>query len=197
MADDATDTPTDDAASVDAPEAPDETTADEAADAAEPAAATDAGGPADDGDPAEGATATTAAAAKADVPAKADAAAKPKAKPPVARRTVQSRRVTPKGGPTKAAATPKDAPLATSKARDAKKTAEVVDRAVHQPLPPAAYAKGPSPWWVPALMFALLIIGALLIVANYAGAFGDPDNLYLVLGLGFILGGIITATQYR
>lgn len=191
MADDATDTPTDDAASVDAPEAPDETTADEAADAAEPAAASDAGDPADDGDRAEDAPATTAAAAKA------DAAAKPKAKPPVARRTVQSRRVTPKGGPTKAAATPKDAPLATSKARDAKKTAEVVDRAVHQPLPPAAYAKGPSPWWVPALMFALLIIGALLIVANYAGAFGDPDNLYLVLGLGFILGGIITATQYR
>jgi hypothetical protein len=190
MADDATDTPTDDAASVDAPEAPDETTAAEAADAAEASTASD--------EVADGGSEPASESTKAEPAAKAGAdAAKPKAKPPVARRTVQSRRVTPKGGPTKATATPKDAPLATSKARDAKKTAEVVDRAVHQPLPPAAYAKGPSPWWVPALMFGLLIVGAALIVANYAGAFGDPDNLYLVLGLGFILGGIITATQYR
>lgn len=195
MADDATDTPTDDAASVDAPEAPDEATADEAADAAEHdgalAKAEPSKGESGDAEPAKDESAKDEAGAKGAADAKA------KAKPPVARRTVQSRRVTPKGGPTKAAAAPKDAPVATSKARDAKKTAEVVDRAVHQPLPPAAYAKGPSPWWVPALMFGLLIIGALLIVANYAGAFGDPDNLYLVLGLGFILGGIITATQYR
>jgi hypothetical protein len=27
--------------------------------------------------------------------------------------------------------------------------------------------------------------------------FGEPANMRLVIGLGFILGGIITATQYR
>ena len=32
---------------------------------------------------------------------------------------------------------------------------------------------------------------------NYARLFGDPSNVYLVAGLGCILGGIITATNYR
>jgi hypothetical protein len=123
--------------------------------------------------------------------------ATPAASRTVTRRTVQSRRVTPKGGVAKAGSTKGAPPVAASKARDAKKTEAVIDRAEHSPLRPSAYAKGPSPWWVPALMFGLLILGAVLIIANYAGAFGDPDNTYLVLGLGFILGGIITATQYR
>ena len=63
--------------------------------------------------------------------------------------------------------------------------------------PKATYAPGPSPWWVPALMFGLLIVGALVIMLNYMGVFGPADNLRLVIGLVFILGGIITATQYR
>ena len=29
------------------------------------------------------------------------------------------------------------------------------------------------------------------------GVFGDASNIRLVIGLGFILGGIIAATQYR
>jgi hypothetical protein len=111
----------------------------------------------------------------------------------VERRVVTSRRVTPKPG---AKPAKDDAPVATSKARDAKKTEAVVSR-----TPPvqerAAYAKGPSPWWVPALMFGLIILGGLTIMLNYMGAFGEPDNTRLVLGLGLILGGIITATQYR
>jgi hypothetical protein len=111
----------------------------------------------------------------------------------VERRVVTSRRVTPKPGAKPGAA---DAPAAASKARDAKKTEAVVSR-----TPPAqqqqAYAKGPSPWWVPALMFGLIILGGLAIMLNYMGAFGDPDNTRLVLGLALILGGIITATQYR
>ena len=46
------------------------------------------------------------------------------------------------------------------------------------------------------LMFGLLIIGALIIMANYM--VGDSaSNTRLVIGLAFILGGIITATQYR
>jgi hypothetical protein len=40
-------------------------------------------------------------------------------------------------------------------------------------------------------------LGGLTIMLNYMGAFGEPDNTRLVLGLGLILGGIITATQYR
>lgn len=56
----------------------------------------------------------------------------------------------------------------------------------------------PSPMWVPVLMFALLGLGALLIVLNYLGVLpGDTDNKYLAVGLVMILGGIVTATQYR
>ena len=55
-----------------------------------------------------------------------------------------------------------------------------------------------SPRWVPALMFGLLIVGALAIVLNYLGVTpGSPSNWYLLGGLGGILAGIITATQYR
>ena len=63
--------------------------------------------------------------------------------------------------------------------------------------PQQVYAKGPSPWYVPAIMFGLLIVGALIIMSNYMGVFGDASNIRLVIGLGFILGGIIAATQYR
>lgn len=106
----------------------------------------------------------------------------------VVRRTVTSRRVTPKGGAKVEA---------SSKARDAKKTEAIVNRAASDPDMQPVYPKGPSPWWVPALMFGLLIVGALVIMLNYAEVFGEPDNIRLVAGLGLILGGIITATQYR
>ena len=53
-----------------------------------------------------------------------------------------------------------------------------------------------SPRWVPVLMFGLLAAGFLVIIVNYL--FGDSaSNWFLLLGLGLILGGIITATQYR
>jgi hypothetical protein len=56
----------------------------------------------------------------------------------------------------------------------------------------------PSPMWVPVLMFTLLGIGVIVILLNYVGLLpGATDNWYLLLGLGFILGGIITATQFR
>lgn len=60
---------------------------------------------------------------------------------------------------------------------------------------------GPSPTWVPVLMFGLLGVGALVIILNYlellpTGHEG-ASNWYLLLGLGLILGGIITATQFR
>ena len=57
----------------------------------------------------------------------------------------------------------------------------------------------PSPMWVPVLMFALLGVGILVIVLNYVSLLpgGEVNNWYLVLGLVMILGGIITATQFR
>ncbi len=56
----------------------------------------------------------------------------------------------------------------------------------------------PSPRWVPVLMFALLGLGGLVIIVNYLGMLPDgTKQLYTFGGLGLILGGIITATQYR
>jgi hypothetical protein len=52
--------------------------------------------------------------------------------------------------------------------------------------------------WVPVLLFGLLILGALVIILNYMGLLpGAPRNLFLLLGLASILGGIMVATQYR
>jgi hypothetical protein len=61
-----------------------------------------------------------------------------------------------------------------------------------------------SPMWVPIVMFTCLGIGMLMIVLNYLsliptpGAMWDsPNNAYLLLGLGFITAGFITATRYH
>ena len=56
-----------------------------------------------------------------------------------------------------------------------------------------------SPTWVPVLMFTLLGLGLVVILLNYLGVLlpGATDNWYLLLGLGLILGGIITATNYH
>ena len=55
----------------------------------------------------------------------------------------------------------------------------------------------PSPVWVAVLMFGLLGLGVAIILVNYVGVLWDTSNPILLLGLGFILTGIITATQYR
>jgi hypothetical protein len=104
-------------------------------------------------------------------------------------------RVTPKAGSSDArklptAGTPN---VAKSSGRDANVTAS---SRYTPPVP--AKVKGPSPVWVPVLLFGLLIVGALLIMLNYMQLLpGSPKNLYLLLGLGGILGGIMVATQYR
>jgi hypothetical protein len=60
------------------------------------------------------------------------------------------------------------------------------------------YEDMPSPLWVPVLMFTMWILGMLSIILNYMGLLpSGTSNWYLLLGLGFILAGIITATQYR
>jgi hypothetical protein len=73
--------------------------------------------------------------------------------------------------------------------------------------PPVPRELKESPRWVPVLMFTLLGIGLVIIFCNYLGLLpalwwdnpvdDDTSNWYLLIGLGFILGGIITATQYR
>lgn len=52
-----------------------------------------------------------------------------------------------------------------------------------------------SPWWVPTLLFGLLGSGMVVIFLNYL--LWDARPLGLGVGLGLILGGILTATQYR
>lgn len=135
--------------------------------------------------------------AKASPATTADEPAKP-AKPEVVRKKVVSKRVTPKGG---AQGVPSGAKKGSTAARTHSVAAEhgdEDDKYSKRYTPPAAkYAPGPSPWWVPAIMFGLLIIGALVIMLNYMSVFGEPANVRLVIGLAFILGGIITATQYR
>jgi hypothetical protein len=95
-------------------------------------------------------------------------------KPP--KRKVQGGRVTPKGGP-----------QATSR-----------PPASSRYTPPVPQSQKVSPGWVPVVMFGLLAIGLIIIFCNYLGVLpGGTKNSYLLVGLGSILGGIITATQYH
>ena len=64
--------------------------------------------------------------------------------------------------------------------------------------PPIPRAVKVSPPWVPALMGALLILGALMIILNYLELLpGGASNAYLLVGLGLITGGFVTATQWH
>ena len=96
---------------------------------------------------------------------------------PPPKRKVKGGRVTPKGGQP----VPSNRPAPSSRY-----------------TPPVPQSQKVSPPWVPVLMFALLGIGLLIIFLNYLGVLpGDTKNSYLLVGLGFILGGIVTATQYH
>jgi hypothetical protein len=92
-----------------------------------------------------------------------------------------SGRVTPKGG-----AKAKPAPTVDAGVASGRYT------------PPIPREDKVSPWWVPALMFAFLGLGVLVIVLNYVGLLpGDTSNGYLLLGLGFITVGFVVATNYH
>jgi hypothetical protein len=103
--------------------------------------------------------------------------------------------VTPKAGTTD----PRKVPTAGSPtvARAKSSDGSVTPSSRYTPPVPAKL-KGPSPVWVPVLLFGLLIVGALFIMLNYMQLLpGAPRNLYLLCGLAGILGGIMVATQYR
>lgn len=62
--------------------------------------------------------------------------------------------------------------------------------------PPIPKEQKVSPPWVAAVMFTLLGLGMLIIIVNYFDVLpGGASNWYLLLGLGLITGGFITATQ--
>ncbi|MDZ7733597.1 MAG: cell division protein CrgA [Acidimicrobiia bacterium] len=64
--------------------------------------------------------------------------------------------------------------------------------------PPTPRSQKVSPMWVPVLMFTLFGLGGAVIVLNYLGLLpGAASNWYLLVGLGLILGGIITATNFH
>lgn len=92
-------------------------------------------------------------------------------------------RVTPKGGPTKKSTqTSHDGPAASTRY-----------------TPRSGTVQAPSPRWLPILMIALFVIGLLVIFFHYVDLIlpGAASNWWLLGGLGFILSGIIAATQYR
>jgi hypothetical protein len=64
--------------------------------------------------------------------------------------------------------------------------------------PPIAHNVRVSPQWVPILMFALLGVGAVVILFYYLGFVpGGRSNWYLFGGLSMVLGGLFTATKYH
>jgi hypothetical protein len=93
------------------------------------------------------------------------------------KRRVQGGRTTPKGGAVR--------PKAAEPTASARYT------------PPIPREIKVSPMWVPILMFVLLGAGTLVILVNYTGAVWDTSNWVLLGGLGAILAGIVTATQYH
>lgn len=63
--------------------------------------------------------------------------------------------------------------------------------------PTPEYVKHSAPW-VPVLMFALLGLGAVVILLYYLGVVpGGRNNWYLFGGLMSVLGGLYTATRYH
>src|SRR5699024_8650988 len=88
---------------------------------------------------------------------------------PVVRRKIVSKRVTPKGGGP-ARSTGPATKASVSAARSRSKNPDDADELLVMEDEPSlaeryqAAAKLPSPWWVPALMFGLLIVGALIII---------------------------------
>ncbi|MCU1372959.1 MAG: hypothetical protein JWO68_245 [Actinomycetia bacterium] len=97
-----------------------------------------------------------------------------------------SRRTTTKGGRT----TPKGGHAPVGRPSSATESGRYT--------PPIPREDKVSPMWVPVLMFTLLTIGVLVIVLNYVNLLpGDASNGYLLLGLLFITGGFVTATNYH
>lgn len=61
-----------------------------------------------------------------------------------------------------------------------------------------AASEGSSPAWLGWLIGILFLIGLILIVSNYMSWLpGGADSAWILVGLGFVLAGILTATRWR
>jgi hypothetical protein len=122
-------------------------------------------------------------------------------------RTTSTGRATPKGGAAGAAAKAAASNKATTTTgKGASTTKAKAGSTGSAPTRPAASSRYTpkslpeyrvSPTWVPVLMFAFLIVGALVIIVNYTGAAWNTNNWYLIGGLSSILAGILVATQWH
>ena len=104
---------------------------------------------------------------------------------PAKRRVQKGTRVTPKGGGS------------TSSGR-------VTPAASARYTPPVPREMKVSPMWVPVLMGVLLLLGTAVILLNYVSLLpswgflpDDTSNVWLLVGLGLILVGIVVATQWH
>jgi hypothetical protein len=79
-----------------------------------------------------------------------------------------------------------------------KKPGRVTPSASNRYTPPIPKDVKVSPTWVPVLIAALLAVGSAMIVLNYLDVLpGGASNIYLLVGLGLITTGFITATQWH
>lgn len=65
--------------------------------------------------------------------------------------------------------------------------------------PPKPKTDKQSPLWIPATMFACLLLGVAVIVGNYLELLpgGTAQNEDLFLGLGLMIAGFVFSTNYR
>jgi Cell division protein CrgA len=91
--------------------------------------------------------------------------------------------------------TPKGGPVRTHKVTTSVHAAAPSTRYT----PPTQRLDGLTPRWVPFTMIGGFVLGFLVIFMHYVNLLlpGASSNWWLLGGLGLILGGIISATQYR
>ena len=102
-----------------------------------------------------------------------------------------SGRVTPKG--TK----PGQAPtLAPSIAREEKHHDSSVSQSSRY-TPPTPKEFYESPKWIPILVFGFIALGVVSIILRYVVPAFENTNTPMLVGLGFMLAGLFTATKWR
>lgn len=91
--------------------------------------------------------------------------------------------------------TPKGGPVRTHKVTTADHHASASTRYT----PPTHSQFAPTPRWVPFAMFGGFGLGFLVIFLHYVNVIlpAGSSNWWLLGGLALILGGIVSATQYR
>ncbi len=63
--------------------------------------------------------------------------------------------------------------------------------------PPASKDLYESPRWVPVLMMTFILLGVLAILSRYIIPAFNDTNMPVLVGLGFLLAGLFTATKWR